>query len=56
MSEEKPTGFFERNAHTCAVCGRVVAVLSILFLVPFLRRRREHRKERHGGRFPIFGH
>jgi hypothetical protein len=44
------------NAHKCAVCGRVAAVLSILFLVPFLRRRHEHKKTRRHGRFAILLH
>ena len=56
MTEEKPKGVLARNAHRCAVCGQAVAVLSILFLVPFLRHRRERAKERRHGRFPIFGH
>jgi hypothetical protein len=56
MTEEKPKGVFARNAHRCAVCGQAVAVLSILFLVPYLRRRHEHSKERRHGWFPIRGH
>jgi hypothetical protein len=58
MTEEKPesNGVLKRNAHRCALCGQAVAVLSILFLVPFLRRRREQRKARCHGRFAILGH
>lgn len=56
MAEEKPKGFLERNAHRCAVCGRVLAVLSVLLLLPFLRRRHEHSKARRHRRFPVLGH
>ncbi len=56
MTDEKPKGFLTRNAHRCAVCGQVLAALSILFLVPFLRRRHEHGKAQRHGRFAIFGH
>lgn len=58
MTEEKPksNGVLARNAHRCAVCGQAVAVLSILFLVPFLRRRREQVKARRHSRFAILGH
>jgi hypothetical protein len=56
MTEEKHKGVLGRNAHTCAVCGQVLAVLSILFFVPFLRRRHEHRKARRHGRFAIVWH
>ena len=56
MTEEKSQGFIARNAHRCAVCGQAVAVLSILFLVPYLRRRHEQDKERRHARFAIFGH
>lgn len=58
MTEAKPksNGVLARNAHRCAVCGQVVAVLSILFLVPFLRRRRERAKARRHSRFAIVWH
>jgi hypothetical protein len=56
MTEEKPKGVRELNAHTCAVCGRVLAVLSILLLVPFLRRRHEQGRARRHGRFAILWH
>lgn len=49
-----------RNGHMFARGGEVVAVLSLLLLVPFLRHRREQRHSRwHGrwhGRFLILGH
>lgn len=56
MTEEKPKGVLERNGHGWAVRGPAAAVLSILFLVPFLRRRREHGKARRHSRFPVLGH
>ena len=52
MGEEKvPASFM----HKCAVCGRVAAVLSLLLLVPAIRKRRAQ-KHAHAKRFPIFGH
>ena len=56
MTKKKSDGFLRRNAHTFSVGGRALTVLSILFLVPFLRRRREQRKVRGRGRFAILGH
>jgi len=56
MTEEKPKGVLAPTAHRCAVCGRAVAVLSIVFLVPYLRHRREQGKQRRHGRFAILGH
>jgi hypothetical protein len=56
MREEKPEGVLEGNAHRFALGGRAIAVLSLLFLVPFLRRRREEPKGRRHGRLAIFGH
>ena len=61
MGEEKPKGLM----HTCAMCGRVAAVLSIVLLVPVIRKRlaKKHEKEHvfelkrfDLKRFPIFGH
>jgi hypothetical protein len=56
MTEEKPNVVVEEKAHRFAIRGRALAVLSILFLVPFLRHRREQGKARRHGRFPILGH
>lgn len=56
MTEEKSKDFRERNAHKFALGGRALTVLSIVFLVPFLRRRREQSKERRHSRFAILGH
>jgi hypothetical protein len=53
---KEPKDVLERKAHKFTIGAEVVAVLSILLLVPFLRRRRE---QRHGwwvGRFVIPGH
>lgn len=55
MPEKKPESSHEGSVHTFAVGKRALTAASILLLVPFLRRRREQRKERHG-RFAIFGH
>lgn len=46
----------QQIAHKLTVGGKALTVLSILFLVPFLRRRREQRKVRRHGRFAILGH
>lgn len=56
MSDEKSEGVLERNVHKFALGGRAVAVLSLLFLVPVLRRRREQHHGRRHGRFAIPGH
>jgi hypothetical protein len=56
MSDEKPEGVLERKAHRFALGGRAVAVLSLLLLVPYLRRRRERHHGRWHGRFPVPGH
>lgn len=56
MSDEQRKRFIERNAHTLAVGGRALTAVSILFFVPFLRRRREQRKAQRHDRFAIFGH
>jgi hypothetical protein len=56
MSEEKPKGFL----HMCALCGRVAAALSIVVLIPVIRKRLAKRHEKKHvfelKRFPIFGH
>jgi hypothetical protein len=46
MSEEKKEGALE-NGHRFTLGGRVVAAVSILLLVPFVRRLRAQRHERH---------
>ena len=56
MSEERPEGVFERNAHRFALGGQAVAAVSILFLVPFVRRLRAQRHERHHHRRFVLGH
>ena len=53
MGESKPAGMLERHAHKFALGGEAVAVLSILLLVPFLRRRHEQRRHRRHGRLAI---
>jgi hypothetical protein len=57
MGEEKE-GVLEQNAHKVALGGQVVAVLSILALVPVIRRLREARvrKQQKRRHFPLFGH
>jgi len=56
MGEEKPKSLM----HTCAMCGRVAAVLSIVLLVPVIRKQLAKRHEKKHvfelKRFPIFGH
>ena len=56
MGEEKPKTLM----HTCAVCGRVAAAVSIVLLVPVIRKRLAKRHEKKHvfelKRFPIFGH
>jgi len=46
VDEEKTEGMLEKNAHKIAVGGQVVAALSLLALVPVIRRMRERRRER----------
>ena len=58
MGEEKLEDAPKRG-RKLAICGRCVAVGSVLLLVPFARRLREHRRERHQQhhrRFPLLGH
>ena len=40
MREEKASGLLERNAHTFALGGQALAILSALLLVPIVRRLR----------------
>lgn len=65
MGEEKAEGVFERNRHRFALGGQAAALLSVLFLVPAIRKlrtqprhlHRAHRRHGHGKRhFPILGH
>jgi hypothetical protein len=56
MGKEKEEGVVERKAHRFAIGGEIVAALSILFLVPVIRKLRaqqHHKQRRH---FPILGH
>ena len=56
MGEEKPKTLM----HTCAMCGRVAAAVSIVLLVPVIRKRLAKKHEKKHAfelkRFPIFGH
>jgi len=56
LDEEKRKGVL----HTCAMCGRVAGVLSIVLLAPVIRKRLAKRHEKKHvfelKRFPIFGH
>jgi hypothetical protein len=57
MSEEKSEGVLGRRAHKFALGGKAAGVLSIILLVPFVRRLRAQRQEqRHHRRFPLLGH
>jgi hypothetical protein len=56
MGEEKTEGVVEKNRHMCARGGGFAALLSLLFLVPVVRKVRmqqHHKTRRH---FPILGH
>jgi hypothetical protein len=53
MTDEKREGILERNAHRVALGGQVAAVLSIIFLVPVIRRLRGQRRRRL--HLPLFG-
>ncbi len=44
----------ERNLHRCVRCGQVAAVLSIVLVVPMIRKRRA--QAHHKRAFPLFGH
>jgi hypothetical protein len=58
MRDEKTDGVLEHNAHKAALGGQLVAILSLLALVPVLRRLREKRveKQKHHRHFPLVGH
>jgi hypothetical protein len=56
MGEEKKE-VVEKHAHKVAFGARIVAVLSILFLVPVIRKlRMQVQHGKHRRHFPIFGH
>jgi hypothetical protein len=56
MGEDKKE-VVEKHTHKLALGGRIVAVLSILFLVPVIRKlRMQVRHQKHRRHFPIFGH
>ena len=50
--EEKPKGFMP----ACAICGRVAAVLSLVLLVPVVRKRLARKHVSGPKRFLSFGH
>ncbi len=52
---EETEGLSDRKKHACALGGQVVGLLSLLFLVPAIRKYRaqHHKQHRH---FPILGH
>ncbi|HUJ56011.1 MAG TPA: hypothetical protein VLW49_08505 [Gaiellaceae bacterium] len=56
MDEEMPEGILERNAHKFALGGQAFAVVSLLLLVPVVRRLREQRHARQHKHFPLLGH
>ena len=56
MGEEKSEGAPEKNAHKLALGARVVAAVSVLLLVPVVRRLRAQRHERRHHRRLLFGH
>ncbi len=56
-TQEERQAVRRQVAHRCAMCGRAVAMLSIVVLAKRLRDKRQERQrhdEHH--RFPIFGH
>jgi hypothetical protein len=58
MAEEETEGVVEeKHGHRKVVFGgEAVAVLSLLLLVPAVRRMREHRQQKHRRHFIVFGH
>jgi hypothetical protein len=57
MGEDKKEGVVEKHTHKLAFGGRIVAALSILFLVPVIRKlRAEQQHHKHRRHFPILGH
>jgi hypothetical protein len=53
---DEPKRVLDTKAHRFARGGEAVVVLSILLLVPYLRRRRGQRHARWFARVPIPGH
>jgi hypothetical protein len=45
----------EKTKRACAMCGKVTAALSVLLLVPVIRRLRA-KQQHHKRRFPLLGH
>ena len=56
MGKEKEEGAVEKRTHRCALGSRVAAALSILFLVPVIRKLRAQQHRKHRRHFPILGH
>ncbi len=56
MAQDKPEGVLEKNAHRFALGGQALGALSILLLVPFVRRLRAQRHERRHRRHLLLGH
>jgi len=56
MGEEKTEGVSEEKTRRFALGGRAVAALSILLVVPAIRRLRAQQHQKHRRHFPIFGH
>jgi hypothetical protein len=54
--EEHTEGVPEGKAHKVALGAQLAAVLSILFLVPVVRKLRAQRQHKHRRHFPILGH
>lgn len=56
MAEEKQGGILHRHGHKLTLGGEALALLSLLFLAPLLRRRHEHRNQRRHRRLAIHWH
>ncbi|HXH98110.1 MAG TPA: hypothetical protein VNH40_12965 [Gaiellaceae bacterium] len=56
MGKQKETSAVEKKAHRFAVGGQIFAALSVLFLVPVIRKLRAQRHHKHRRHFPILGH
>jgi hypothetical protein len=46
----------EKTKRVCVMCGKVTAALSVLLLVPVIRKRRAKQQQQHKRRFPLLGH
>jgi hypothetical protein len=54
---EQAEGVGEGRSHKVALGARIVAPLSVLFLVPVVRKLREQRRHhKHRRHFPLVGH